>query len=151
MNNTKAVTSTAPIRILHVDDDADFLELAGQIIKISGDFIVDGALSTDEAFEKLQTQSYDIVLCDYEMQGKDGLQFLRELREQKNDVAFMLFTGKGREEVAITALNLGADGYYNKHGSTETVFGELLHGIKTVLKNAEPNVPWQRGKSIIGL
>jgi len=132
MNNTKAVTSTAPIRILHDDDDADFLELAGQIIKISGDFIVDGALSTDEAFEKLQTQSYDIVLCDYEMQGKDGLQFLRELREQKNDVAFMLFTGKGREEVAITALNLGADGYYNKHGSTETVFGELLHGIKTV-------------------
>jgi CheY-like chemotaxis protein len=103
MNNTKAVTSPTPIRILHVDDDADFLELAGQIIKISGDFIVDGALSTDEAFEKLQTQSYDIVLCDYEMQGKDGLQFLRELREQKNDVAFMLFTGKGREEVAITA------------------------------------------------
>lgn len=132
MNNTKAVTSPTPIRILHVDDDADFLELAGQIIQISGDFIIDGALSADEAFEKLWEQSYDIVLCDYEMQEKDGLQFLRELREQKNDVAFMLFTGKGREEVAITALNLGADGYYNKHGSTETVFGELLHGIKAV-------------------
>jgi PAS domain S-box-containing protein len=132
MNNTKAVTSPTPIRILHVDDDADFLELAGQIIKISGDFIIDGALSADEAFEKLQAQPYDIVLCDYEMQGKDSLELLRELREQKNDVAFMLFTGKGREEVAITALNLGADGYYNKHGSTETVFGELIHGIKTV-------------------
>jgi PAS domain S-box len=132
MNNTKAVSFPTPIRILHIDDDADFLELAKQIIRISGDFIVDSALSVDEGFEKLKTQPYDVVLCDYEMQGKDGLQFLRELRDQKNDVAFMLFTGKGREEVAITALNLGADGYYNKHGSTETVFGELLHGIKAV-------------------
>ena len=32
----------------------------------------------------------------------------------------------------MTALNLGADGYYSKHGSTETVFGELVHGIKKV-------------------
>jgi PAS domain S-box-containing protein len=63
---------------------------------------------------------------------KDGLQFLKELRSNNNDVAFMLFTGKGREEVAMTALNLGADGYYSKHGSTETVFGELVHGIKKV-------------------
>lgn len=132
MNNTKAVSFPTPIRILHVDDDADFLELARQIIMISGDFFIDGALSAEEAFEKLKTQPYDMVLCDYEMPGKDGLEFLRELREQKNDVAFMLFTGKGREEVAITALNLGADGYYNKHGSTETVFGELLHGVKAV-------------------
>lgn len=132
MNNTKAVYFTTPIRILHVDDDADFLELSRQIIKISGDFIVDGALSADEALEKLKTQHYDVILCDYEMPTKDGLEFLRELREQRNDVAFMLFTGKGREEVAITALNLGADGYYNKHGSTETVFGELLHGVKAV-------------------
>lgn len=132
MNNTKAISFPTPIRILHVDDDADFLELARQIIMISGDFFVDGALSAEEAFDKLKAQPYDVVLCDYEMPGKDGLGFLRELREQKNDVAFMLFTGKGREEVAITALNLGADGYYNKHGSTETVFGELLHGVKAV-------------------
>ena len=132
MNNTKAISFPTPIHILHVDDDADFLELARQIIKLSGDFLVDGALSAEEAFEKLKTQPYDVVLCDYEMPGKDGLEFLRELREQKNDVAFMLFTGKGREEIAITALNLGADGYYNKHGSTETVFGELLHGVKAV-------------------
>lgn len=51
----------------------------------------------------------------------------------------MLFTGKGREEVAMTALNLGADGYYNKQGSPETVYGELAHGIRlsTERKKAE--------------
>jgi PAS domain S-box-containing protein len=132
MNNTKTVSSTVPIRILHVDDDTDFLEVATQILKISGDFEVDSALNADEAYKKMNTKQYDVIICDYEMPLKDGLQFLKELRANNNDIAFMLFTGKGREEVAMTALNLGADGYYSKHGSTETVFGELVHGIKKV-------------------
>jgi len=44
-----------------------------------------------------------------------------------------LFTGKGREEVAVRALNLGADGYINKQGSPETVYGELVHSVKSVV------------------
>ena len=46
-----------------------------------------------------------------------------------------MFTGKGREEVAITALNLGADGYYNKQGTPETVYGELYHAIRFAVKH----------------
>jgi PAS domain-containing protein len=73
---------------------------------------------------------------------KNGLDFLQELRKQKNEIPFILFTGKGREEVAIKALNFGADGYYNKQGSPETVYGELAHGIKLVVerKKAEEAV-----------
>jgi PAS domain S-box-containing protein len=67
------------------------------------------------------------------MPKKDGLQFLKELREQKNEIPFILFTGKGREEVAIKALNLGAEGYHNKQGSPETVYGELTHSINLVV------------------
>ena len=52
------------------------------------------------------------------------------MRKQKNEIPFILFTGKGREEVAIRALNLGADGYINKQGSPETVYGELAHRIQ---------------------
>jgi PAS domain S-box-containing protein len=132
MNNPSVVSSSEPISILHVDDDADFLEVSKQILKISNDFKVECAISADEAYKKMIATQYDVILCDYEMPLKDGLQFLKELRAEKNDVAFMLFTGKGREEVAMTALNLGADGYYSKHGSTETVFGELVYGIKRV-------------------
>ncbi|HSV48714.1 MAG TPA: response regulator [Candidatus Acidoferrales bacterium] len=132
MNNSHTVSSSTPISILHVDDDNDFLEVSRQILKINGDFEVEFAISAEEAYKKINTKQYDVIICDYEMPLKDGLQFLKELRTEKNDVAFMLFTGKGREEVAMTALNLGADGYYSKHGSTETVFGELAHGIKKV-------------------
>ena len=64
---------------------------------------------------------------------KSGLDFLRDIKQQESDLPLILFTGKGREEVAIKALNLGADAYINKQGNPETVYGELIHAIvKTV-------------------
>ena len=79
---------------------------------------------------KLAAKTYDLVVSDYEMPHKNGLDFLQELRQNKNLTPFILFTGKGREEIAIKALNLGADGYINKQGNPETVYGELAHAIK---------------------
>ena len=98
-----------------------------------GNFEIDNACCVDEAFKKLSTGQYDVVISDYEMPQKNGLDFLKELREQKNQIPFILFTGKGREDVAVKALNLGADRYLNKNGSPETVYCELAHAInKTV-------------------
>ena len=94
-----------------------------------GSFDIDNAYSVDEAFKKLSSKSYDVVISDYEMPVKNGLDFLKELKEQQRDIAFILFTGKGREEVAVEALNLGADRYINKNGSPETVYGELADAI----------------------
>lgn len=124
---------TSVIRVLHVDDDRATQEIAKLILlDINADFEIDQACCADDAFKKLSTGQYDIVVSDYEMPQKDGLQFLKELREQNNKIPFILFTGKGREEIAIKALNLGADGYYNKQGSPETVYGELSHSIRAV-------------------
>ena len=66
--------------------------------------------------------------------AKMVLNFLKELREKGNTVPFIVFTGKGREEIAIKALNLGADGYFNKSGDPETVYGELAHGIRQAVE-----------------
>ncbi len=98
-----------------------------------GNFEVDHACCVDEAFKKLSTKQYDVVISDYEMPQKNGLDFLKELKEQNNRIPFILFTGKGREDVAVQALNLGADSYLNKNGSPETVYCELANAInKTV-------------------
>jgi PAS domain S-box-containing protein len=121
-----------PIRVLHVDDDQAFLKVAKQCLEMQGEFEVDVASSVNEALEKLEKTAYDAVVSDYQMPGKDGLQFLEELREKGNSVPFVVFTGKGREEMAIRALNLGADGYFDKMGQPETVYGELAHGIHLI-------------------
>jgi len=128
------IIKTAPIRVLHVDDDISFLKTAKLILEMQGASQVDTASSVEEATEKMKENKYDAVISDYQMPGKDGLQFLKELRNSGNNISFVIFTGKGREEVTINALNLGADGYFNKIGHPETVYGELAHGIRQVVE-----------------
>jgi DNA-binding response OmpR family regulator len=122
-------TMKKSIKILHVDDDPSFLKVTKQCLETQGEFEVDTASSVNEALGKLEKTDYDAVVSDYQMSGKDGLEFLKELREKGNTVPFIVFTGKGREQVAITALNLGADQYIDKHGDPETVYYELAHAI----------------------
>jgi PAS domain S-box-containing protein len=121
------------IHILYVDDDCSIREISKQILLEMGDFEIDNASCVDEALEKLSTTQYDVVISDYEMPQKNGLDFLKELRDQKNPISFILFTGKVREEIAIQALNLGAEGYHNKQGSPETVYKELSQNVKTIV------------------
>ena len=118
---------------MHVDDDQSLLEVSKQILSMENNFETDNVTSVDEALKKMEQNPYDAVVSDYEMPQKNGLEFLKILREQKNDVAFIIFTGRGREDVAVKALNLGADCYLNKNGSPETVYCELADAInKTV-------------------
>jgi PAS domain S-box-containing protein len=133
MESLKSSEKNVPVRILHVDDDISMLAISEEILTMEGPFEIDSALNANEAFKKLKSNHYDAIISDYEMPLKDGLQFLSELREQKNDIPFILFTGKGREEVAIKALNLGSDAYINKQGKPETVYGELSDAlVKTI-------------------
>jgi PAS domain S-box-containing protein len=118
------------IRVLHVDDEPSLLKIAKQCLEMEGQFQVDTAASVEEAMERMKSKSYDAIVSDYQMPGKDGLELLKELREEGNTTPFIVFTGKGREEVAIKALNLGAAQYLNKSGNPETVYGELVHAIR---------------------
>lgn len=130
----KPLANVVMKQVLHVDDDAGFLKVAKQCLKLHGSFEVDTASSIDVAKGKMKTKAYDVIVSDYIMPEKDGLEFLKELRQQGCKIPFILFTGKGREEVAIKALNLGADGCFTKLGEPETVYGELAHGICQAVK-----------------
>jgi DNA-binding NarL/FixJ family response regulator len=145
----ETVNGKERLRILHVDDDQSVLQISKQMMMEIGNFEVDSSLSVDEAFQKLSTGHYDVVVSDYEMPQKDGLQFLKELRLQKNEIAFVLFTGKGSEEVALRALNLGAEGYYRKEGSVETVYEELSYGIQLIVKRKSMQTSLRVSKHLI--
>lgn len=123
-----------PIKVLHVDDEPSLLKIAKQCLEMQGPFQVDTASSVEEALEKLKKETYDAVISDYKMPSKDGLELLKELRQGGNNIPFVMFTGKGREEVAIKALNFGADQYINKTGDPETVYCELEHALRRTVE-----------------
>jgi PAS domain S-box-containing protein len=133
LDSLKTTNEITPISVLHIDDDPSILEITKLMLENIDDNIrIEQACSVDEGLQKVSIGQYDVVVSDYEMPQKDGLKFLKELRELNNKIGFILFTGKGREEVAIQALNLGADGYINKQNNPETVYGELAHTINRV-------------------
>jgi len=117
------------LRVLYVDDDTCLLATTKQILELQNPFHVEIASSVRDALKKLDKLSFDVIVSDYQMPEKDGLTFLKELRETGSKIPFILFTGKGREEVAIKALNIGADYYLNKHGPPKTVYPQLSHYI----------------------
>jgi len=111
---------TDAVRILHVEDDPDFADLTATVLERDQDaFTVATASSVDEALGILAAASFDCVVADYDMPGATGLDLLERVRADHGDLPFILFTGKGSEEVASEAITAGATDYLQKQPGTE--------------------------------
>jgi len=118
------------ISVLYVDDEPALLDLARIFLEGSGSLSITTIDSVKHALEQLKTQSFDAIVSDYQMPEMDGIEFLKIIRAQYDNIPFILFTGKGREEIVIEALNCGADSYIQKGGDPKAQFAELEHKIK---------------------
>ncbi|MDO8841739.1 response regulator [Methanocalculus sp.] len=107
------------INLLYVDDEPGLLEIGRLFLQKDSDINVDTAESAEIALESMKTMSYDAIVSDYQMPGMDGLAFLKAVRSSGDSIPFIIFTGKGREEVVIEALNQGADFYLQKGGERD--------------------------------
>ena len=108
------------ISLLYVDDDPALLEIGKAFLEQSGDIRVTTAPDAKDAIRLIGDQHFDVIVSDYQMPDMDGIAFLKHLRQSGNTIPFIIFTGKGREEVVIEALNCGADFYLQKGGGTIT-------------------------------
>src|SRR5512136_2785579 len=99
------------IRVLHVDKDPEFTDLVKFFLMREGTMEVDAVESTKAAMELIESFKYDVVICGFDMPEVDAVEFLSSLRIRGNDVPFILFSPKGREDVVIKSLNNGADFY----------------------------------------
>lgn len=135
--------------ILIVDDEEFILEQSKYYLKEENDdFNINTVSSAEKGLELLENKDHDIVVSDYQMPGMNGLDFLKSVQEKKIDIPFIMFTGRGREEVAIQALNLGADRYVQKGGDPVSQYKVLASAIQKAveLKENERSIKSRRRK-----
>lgn len=123
-----------PTRILYIDDEPDLLDIGKLFLEKNGDLSVTTIESAPVALSLLEKERFDAIISDYQMPVLDGIQVLIETRKHFGDIPFILFTGKGREEVVIQAINSGVDAYIQKGGDPEAQFADLSHRIRKAVE-----------------
>jgi PAS domain S-box-containing protein len=107
------------ISVLHVDDDQNFADLTAEFLEREDERIsVQTANSADEGLEQLAESEIDCIVSDYQMPGMNGIDFLETSRDNNPDLPFILYTGKGSEEVASEAISAGVTDYLQKESGT---------------------------------
>ncbi len=107
------------IRVLHVDDEPDFADIARIFVEREDDrFDVEIATGPTEALDRLDGERFDCIVSDYDMPGQNGVEFLEAVRDDYLNIPFILFTGKGSEEVASEAISAGVTNYLQKESGT---------------------------------
>ncbi|TFG26147.1 response regulator, partial [Candidatus Thorarchaeota archaeon] len=125
------------IRVLLVDDNEPLLEVGSAYMERDAtDFEITTASSASKALDILAFKSFDAIISDYQMPIIDGLEFLARIRSRDEHIPFIIFTGKGREEIAIQALNLGATHYVIKGGDPKSQYAELIHIVRSSVEHS---------------
>jgi len=131
---------TESIRVLHVDDDPAFVDMAATFLEREDDRIeVVTATDADEGLSILDGTAVDCIVSDYDMPGRNGIEFLEAVREEHPNLPFVLFTGKGSEEIASDAISAGVTDYVQKptgSGGYEILVNRIVNAVEAARTRA---------------
>ena len=115
------------LKILIVDDFATMRKILSNILKEIGFTNISGAANGKSALEKLKTEKFDLVFCDWNMPGMLGIDLLKAIRadDKLKDLPFIMVTAEAMKDNIIQAVKAGVTGYIEKPFSAETVHQKL--------------------------
>ncbi|WP_275099966.1 response regulator [Sedimenticola hydrogenitrophicus] len=118
--------------VLVVDDEPEVCNLVARCLQPGG-YEVETAYCGAEMQQRISDKLYDLIVLDLNLQGEDGLMYLRNLR-QEMDIPVIILTARGEPVDRIVGLELGADDYLPKPFEPR----ELLARVRTVLRRVKP-------------
>jgi two-component system phosphate regulon response regulator PhoB len=118
-------------RILIVEDEPEIREMIRFTLEPKG-FLIDEAENAQEARKLLSNQTFDLILMDWMLPGRSGLEFTREIKQRKQiqSPPIIMLTARADESDKVEGLDSGADDYITKPFSPR----ELTARIKAVIR-----------------
>ncbi|VGO14465.1 Transcriptional activator protein CopR [Pontiella desulfatans] len=113
------------MKVLIVEDDRKIASFVQKGLKEQG-YVVDACHDGDEGYDLASGESYDVILLDIMLPGRDGLSILRTLREEKNTVPVILLTARSGLDERVEGLNMGADDYLPKPFFMEELIARII-------------------------
>lgn len=122
--------------ILIVDDERAIRNTLKEILSYEG-YGIDEAVDGEEGLQKLQTKTFDMVLCDIKMPRIDGLEFLERVTSLHPDLPIIMISGHGNIETAVEAVKKGAFDYISKPPDLNRLLITIRNGLDkgTLLKD----------------
>jgi signal transduction histidine kinase len=116
-------------KILVVDDSLEFAGMIARLLEFNG-FQVSVAHDGHSALEKLGSESCELVLLDLVLPDMNGMEVLKRIKKGNEDIAVIIITGYGGEQVAVDIMKAGASDFLSKPIDTDT----LLRTVKSALQ-----------------
>jgi DNA-binding NtrC family response regulator len=117
-----------PASVLIVDDEKNILITLSRALKLEG-YEVDVAGSGKLGLERAKAKSYDAILLDVQLPDIDGLEVLRQIHADREDVPVLVMSGHGTIDTAVAATRSGAHDFLEKPIGSERLLVSLSRAI----------------------
>lgn len=117
------------VKILVIEDDAKTAQAIRRGLVTEG-YDAAVARTGEEGFFQLNSEAFDLVVLDWMLPGRDGIEILTALRSRSTKPPVLLLTARDAVEDRVTGLDSGADDYLVK----PFAFAELLARIRSLLR-----------------
>ena len=128
------------MRILIIEDDEKTAQALATGLAQEG-FSATVSRTGEDGFYRLNAEPFDLVVLDWMLPGRDGVEILKTLRAQKRQVPVLLLTARDSVADRVHGLESGADDYVVK----PFAFAEVVARMRTLLRRAVSAEPRRKG------
>ncbi len=126
--STTSFHSERAHRILIIDDEAAIRESLETLLTLEG-YVVEMAPEGESGLERINQSTYDLVLLDLALPGKNGLEILHLIREQHPDLPVIMITAYGKVDNVVEAIRTGAQNFVQKPWDNDKLLADIRSAI----------------------
>jgi DNA-binding NtrC family response regulator len=123
-----AAATPGRVRVLVIDDEASIRESLQTLLELEG-FAVELAVDGEDGLRRLENQTYDLVLLDLALPGRDGIEILADIHRRLPALPVIMITAYGTVSNVVDAIRTGASNFVQKPWDNEKLLADIRAAV----------------------